>query len=319
MSLADEKTVIFPHRRWLLIRQEYHATLSSVMKSSAAWFLCALLFVAAVVLVLKGRTDVIRGALPWLVGVPVLALLTIPLTVRVNRLPPIMTRNSRKQLWWQTIIVLAIIVLATYRDIVLSVPHAPQIPVLYPLSYTSIYFLGISNRPPGNLVSVPILYILIPLLLLFLSGARWSEFGLGRGYNVWRVALLWSIFPVLGFLNLMRQGAVASLAQFLQHLLRAFLQNGFSEEFLFRGVLLTRLSYLIRGDWALVLSTLIYGLFFIGVQTNTVGGDWVVGAASTILIQAITGLGAAIIYRRTRNLIAPTIFQVTLDMYNAFT
>src|SRR5690242_4515757 len=60
MSLPDEKTVVFPHRRWLLIRQEYTITLSAAAKSSAVWFFCALVLVAILVLVLKDRIDIIR-------------------------------------------------------------------------------------------------------------------------------------------------------------------------------------------------------------------------------------------------------------------
>lgn len=319
MALADEKTVVFPHRRWLLIKQEYQTALSATVRSRAAWFFCALLFIAMVVLVLKGRIDIITGAARWLVIIPVLALLTIPLTIRVNRLPPIETNSSRKQLWWQTSILLIIVFLAAYRNVVLFASNAPKIPGLYSLAYTSIYFLGVSNRPPGNLVSVPLLYVIIPLLLFFLMALRWSEIGFGRGYNSWRVALLWSIPPALFFALLILQGAVASLSQFLQHLLRAILQNGFSEEFLFRGALMTRLSFLLRPDWALVLSSVIYGLFFTGVQVGTVGGDWIVAAASTVLIQAVYGLGMGLIFQRTRNLLASSIFHVVLDMYNAFT
>jgi membrane protease YdiL (CAAX protease family) len=319
MSLADETTVVFPHRRWLLIKQEYHSALLATVRSRAAWFFGALLLLALALLVLKGRMDIIIGAAQELVLIPALALLTIPLTIRVNRLPPLKTNSSRTQLWWQTGILLLIVLLAAYRNLVLFAPNAPKIPGLYTLAYTSIYFLGVSNRPPGNLVSVPLLYIIIPLLLFFVMALRWSEIGFGRGYHSWRVALLWCVFPVLLFVKLIMNGAVASVTQFLQHLLRAVLQNGFSEEFLFRGALLTRLSFLLRPDWALVLSAVLYGLFSTGVQAGAVGGDWVVAMASTILIQAVIGLGTGFLLQRTRNLLAPTLFQVAWDMYTAFT
>ena len=76
---------------------------------------------------------------------------------------------------------------------------------------------------------------------------------------------------------------------------------------------MTRLSYLLCDDWGLVLSTLIFGLFHIGVQTSAVHGDWLAGAAYTIIDQAVIGLGMAIIFLRTRNLLASSIFHVLLD------
>lgn len=57
----------------------------------------------------------------------------------------------------------------------------------------------------------------------------------------------------------------------------------------------------------------------IGVQADSVGGDWVTAAASAIIIQAVAGLGMVLIYQRTRNLLASSIFHVALNMYNAFT
>ena len=63
----------------------------------------------------------------------------------------------------------------------------------------------------------------------------------------------------------------------------------------------------------MVLSSLIFGLFHIGAQTSALHGDWLGGAAYAITDQAVLGLGFEIIFLRTRNLLASSIFHVVLD------
>lgn len=311
MSL-EEKAEILPSGHWQSTGQQYRVALSAVLRSSATWFFCVILLAALAILSLKGRFDAILSSLPLLVFTAVFALLTIPLTGGVTCLTPVETRCSRRKLWWQVALLLAVILFAAYRGIVFNIPGALQIPLLYPFARWSFSFLGTQPALFGNWIAVPLLYFLIPLPLLFSLDARWGELGLGRGYRSWRVALLWSILPLLAIVVFLVIGTT-SLVRLLLTFAGNIFQNGFFEEFLFRGALMTRLSYLIRDDWGIVLSTLIFGLFHIGVQTSTLHGDWLAGAAYTIIDQAILGLGMAIIFLRTRNLLAPSIFHVILN------
>ncbi|HLI08460.1 MAG TPA: CPBP family intramembrane glutamic endopeptidase [Ktedonobacteraceae bacterium] len=317
MSLRKERAENTTAQRWLQIRQEYRAVFVATLRSSAAWFFCAVLLIAIGLLLLRGREDLIAGNLPFLVLVLIFALLTIPLTSHVRQLAPIETHCSRSQLWWQVALLLIIILFVTYRAAVFSQPGTFHIPFLYALVYWTINFLG-----PGNLfanwIAVPVLYFVLPVIVLLLLGARWSETGLGRGYHGWRVALLWSLLPLVG-LGLFLILGIASLRIILIRAANNFFQNGFFEEFLFRGALMTRLSYLLSSDWGLVLSTLIFGLFHTGTQTQSLGGDWLAGAASAIVSQAVLGLGFAIIFARTRNLLASSVFHVILDTFGSFT
>ncbi len=310
--MMEEKAEISSPGRWQQIKQEYRRCFSATIRSRAAWFFIAVQIVAFVILILKGSFDVILSSLPFILFTFVFALLTIPLTVGVDQLLPVKTHCSRRQLWWQVVILLVVILLAGYRGVVLNMPGITHVPLLYPLARWSINFLGGGPEPPGNWIAVPVLYFIIPVALLLLTGASWSELGLGRGYRSWRAALLWSILPLIAIVVFLITGVISLVNTGINFLGNIF-QNGFFEEFLFRGALMTRLRYLIRGDWGLVLSSLLFGLWHIGAQTSALHGDWLAGAASTVPNQAVLGLGLAIIFLRTRNLLASSIVHVLLD------
>ncbi len=330
MSLTKESTSGSPSTNWLLIiRDEYSSALAATVRSNAAWFFGGLALAAVSVLLLEGRTDVLRSAFPYLVGMPIMIALTLLLTSGVKKLDPIETRCTKTQLSWQVVLLLIIIAFDAYRSIIFYFPNTFQIPGVYDLARLSIYFLGpkpvapghmySAPKPPGHLIAIPVIEFLIPLPLLLLLGARWRELGLGRGYFSWRVILTWSIAPILGLIAVTYLGIDTGIIMFLQHTGRAVLQTGFPTDFLFRGALLTRLSYLIREDWGLVLSMLIFGFSFLGYQTNEVYGNWLVGAASTILIQAMLGLALGMILQRTGNLLASSIFYTLFELFLAFT
>lgn len=317
MSLAKEKAEHPAPERWPRIRQEYRAVFSATFRSSAVWFFCALLLIAIGLLLLRGQGAFILNELPFLVLVPIFALLTIPLTLKVRQLAPIETHCSRSRLWWQIALLFIIILFMTYRALIFNRLDPFHLPLLYTLAFWTNDFLGPGNAF-ANWIAVPVLYFVLPLIILLLLKANVREMGLGRGYHGWRVALLWSILPLVGLGVLLVLG-VASLRIIIIRAANNVFQNGFFEEFLFRGALMTRLCFLLRGDWGIVLSALIFGFFHIGVQTQLFGGDWLAGAASTIVNQAVLGLGFAVIFARTRNLLASSVVHIVLDTLSSFT
>lgn len=329
MSIATENTSEFPSTALPSLRKEYGKVLTATSQSGAAWFFFALMLASVLFLVFAGKFDALASVTPFLVGVPILLAITIYMTRGVNLLEPIDTRCSSKQLWWQTGILLVIIAFVSYRNIVFYFPDAFHIPLIYPLARWSIYFLGpkpvvpgqmiSAPKPPGHLVAIPVLEVLLPLPLLLLLGASRRELGLGRGYFRWRTTLLWSIIPVTGIIAVTILGIDASLLMFMQHLGREILQSGFFTEFLFHGALMTRLSYLLRNDWGIVLCMLIFGLSTIGLQTNNMDGDWLVGIATMILNQSLVGLCLAVILQRTGNLVASSIAYTLFETFIAFT
>jgi len=97
--------------------------------------------------------------------------------------------------------------------------------------------------------------------------------------------------------------------------LRNFLANGFTEEFLFRGALQTRLSQLMGEGWGLVLASLLFGAVHIAAVVPALGGDWLAAVALCMTSQAAGGLLLGIMFLRTLSLIAPTVAHVTLNLF----
>lgn len=96
-------------------------------------------------------------------------------------------------------------------------------------------------------------------------------------------------------------------------LLHNSLRNGFFEEFLFRGALLAILIQLVHMQWAIVLSSLLFGLWHLGANTVGFDGNFLAGAAFGVMNQAVIGLGLAVVVFRTRNLLASSIIHVLLN------
>jgi membrane protease YdiL (CAAX protease family) len=92
------------------------------------------------------------------------------------------------------------------------------------------------------------------------------------------------------------------------------LQNGFFEEFLFRGALQTRLGYVMGPASALVSQALLFGLWHLGGNVEMVGGNWAGGLAVCVLSQGVSGLIFGLVFQRTRNLLAPACAHIGMNV-----
>jgi membrane protease YdiL (CAAX protease family) len=135
---------------------------------------------------------------------------------------------------------------------------------------------------PGNAVANPVQYFVLPFVALLLLGARPAELGLGRGHRAWLVCAIWGAIPVLTWLVLLVLGRLAP--QLLaRRLIGNGLQNGFFEEFLFRGALQTRLQVVLNPTWALAVQALIFGLWHLSANTQMMDGMFWLGWPSARL------------------------------------
>lgn len=160
----------------------------------------------------------------------------------------------------------------------------------------------------------PVLYFLFPGAVLLLCRVRPAELGLRRGYRSWVAAAPYLLFAGVATAVHIAMGDTRVYTVLPRTLLSHFLQNGFTEEFLFRGALQTRLAQLIGDGWSLVVSSLVFGAVHWGSTTRMTGGDYLAGLAVTVVLQACSGLVFGLMFMRTRSLIAPTVAHITLNM-----
>ena len=250
-----------------------------------------------------------------------LTLLALPLTAG-SSLPPqakvTPADSSRGRLKMQVAVLLFIFAFISCLTLLHYKVVQAQVPFFSPLAtwlFGSLEKLG--QTPTIGDLSIPLLYFVVPMVLLLLLGVGFHEVGFGRGYRSWAVILLFSVpLLVLIVLKLVsgEKGLLFLLFVFIQNNLR----NGFFEEFLFRGPLLSRLNLLLGRSWGVVLSTLIFGFFHVPTYTAGYHGDLLAGLAFSMVNPVLIGLCFAIIVLRTRNLFASSVIHALLNTCIAF-
>lgn len=280
----------------------------SVARSRATWLFVAAWLASVAVL------SVSTGGVPWdtiLIGVAYLVLAGITVLITEPAPPAPATRAERPRLWLHVAIVLGFIALTGFGGLVFHEVVAPDasIPVWTPL-VDALRSLGEDWFGNGGYVANPVAYFVVPLAVLLLAGARLRSLGFGRGHRVGRVLLLWAAIPVAYLAVAVATGQL-TIGRVLTRLVSNTLQNGFFEEFLFRGVLQTRLRALLTPAWALALQALLFGVWHLGLGfTDTDHAGLLPAVASTIVHQAVLGLAFGVILERTRNLLVPSVAHV---------
>jgi membrane protease YdiL (CAAX protease family) len=241
----------------------------------------------------------------------VLSLVTVVITEPPPATPS--SRSERPRTWLRLGLVLAFVLLTGVSALAFHEVVAPDAVPLWSSLVQALRDAGDAWFGNGLLLSNPILYFVLPLILLLLTGARWTDLGLGRGHRVGRVVLLWAALPVAMLAVAVASGQL-SPARLADRLVNHFFQNGFFEEFLFRGALQSTLRRLSGPAWAVVIQALVFGAWHLGLGfTNTDHAGLLPALASVIAHQAIIGLAFGILYERTRNLVAPSVAHILLN------
>jgi membrane protease YdiL (CAAX protease family) len=295
-------------------------TIKHVLSSRAAWFFAAVWLASLVYLLLTGNGVI--GSTTFALGILVFSAITVSMTEDQAEVPVAEKKHS-PFFWLQIFVVVFFILLTGYRGFVFNVQpaRAMNIPVW---SWFGDWFSNLGGRylydmvdhSPGLAAANFAGYFLIPFVLLLLLGARLPDLGLGKGHRVWQVTALWVIIPLIFFVINIINGSTSLIrlgTMFFGNLLR----NGFSEEFLFRGALQTRLRQWIGSDWALVIQSLVFAVWHLGADTQFMGGDVLQGLALGMASHSISGLAMGVIFQRTRNLIAPSIVHVVINMFGS--
>ncbi len=160
-----------------------------------------------------------------------------------------------------------------------------------------------------------LLYVLIPGALLFLLGTKPIELGLtswrkGASYALLGALVLPVIFATIWFAK--GHGSLGLLGLWLTH---NFLSNGFSEEFLMRGMTLSHLRAFVSKDWAVVVQALLFGLLHLDIF-GPHDVNWLLETAAVVAMNAPIGYFLALIALRARSVVLPGLIHTTLDTMN---
>ena len=158
-----------------------------------------------------------------------------------------------------------------------------------------------------------LVYVLIPGFLLFALGAKPLELGLAAWQKgSWHALLGAFILPAV-FIGIWFSKGHGAIGLLTFMLVRNFLSNGFSEEFLTRGMAMSHLRAFFTKDWGLVLQAMLFGLLHFGGTISEQHGNWVMAFANVIALNAPTGFFLGLIALRARSIVLPGLIHMTLD------
>jgi membrane protease YdiL (CAAX protease family) len=299
-----------------IVKARLGSPVGDVAASPAAWFFGLVWLAALGGLAARGYPGRALGAPLVLVPILLFCLATVLLTEDPPP-PDVSARPSRPRLLAQTASVLAIAVLIGLAAMAVYGVGPPALAAIPVWSGLVDWLLALGRAlpfPAPAAISSPVIDIVIPGAILLLLGARPRELGFAPGHRVGRVLALWCL-PQLAFvlISLITRGGQPLQLAFL--FIRNGFQNGLSEEFLFRGALQTRLTLLVGAGWGLVLGSLAFGFWHVGTDARLVThGDLLSAAFVGIASQAPYGLAFGVIFQRTRNLLAGSLFHMLVDL-----
>lgn len=157
------------------------------------------------------------------------------------------------------------------------------------------------------------LYVLVPLIVLVLLRVPLASLGFGRFQpKAAIIAAIWLTPVVIAEV----WGAVASgsaVPVVLHRILTDVLQNGASEEFLFRGAILSRLRLVMRDDLAVLAQAVVFGLWHVGADLSGFKGNAGLALAEAIAVQTTFGLAMGYLTLRTGNIAIGSLFHALID------
>jgi membrane protease YdiL (CAAX protease family) len=159
------------------------------------------------------------------------------------------------------------------------------------------------------------LYVGIPALALSAFGVHGRGVWVRLGDRGWIAAGATWVAPFAIALAIGVAQHPASLGRLTWRIATNVFQNGFSEEFLFRGVLLTRLRFVMRDGWALFAQAIVFGMWHYGADMREAHGDLIYAIALMITSQASFGYAIGFLALRSRSLLFPSIAHALADAF----
>jgi len=287
-----------------------------VLTCPAAWCFTTIWAIAAIYLAAIGRGYLVLLGFCLLAILIFFCVITIRITKTEHKPKVKLSRTMQGLLLLQIVVIAFFICVSLYTSMMFhGVMERRTIPVWSGVigTFSRLGEKVFSNEivvNPALAMANPAQYFLLPLPLLLLLGARFTELGFSRGHRTISVIFLWCFIPVGVLVYLVAFGRL-SCNVLGRRLLSHLMINGFSEEFLLRGALQTRLRALLNPSWAIVIQALIFGIWHFAANFGSIG---ITGSTAVIAFcvvkTATAGLAYGIIFQRTRNLLACSVIHV---------
>ncbi|MHB8461348.1 MAG: CPBP family intramembrane glutamic endopeptidase [Vulcanimicrobiaceae bacterium] len=163
-----------------------------------------------------------------------------------------------------------------------------------------------------TLYCVPLAFVLLVL------GVPLAQLGIGRFRRGSAAsAVVWLVLPLGVFAYAILSGKL-TVSLMLAVWLSNFLQNGISEEFLWRGLVFGRLRAIMKTEYALFLQAFLFGAWHASADLRGYHGDVINAVADMIASQAMFGLAVGYLRIRTGNIAIGTAFHLLFDSLQIF-
>lgn len=293
--------------------------LKPMFTSPAAWCFATIWITGIIYLTAIGRIDTTVPSLCLLATIMFFCATTVAITKKEHK-PKVKLSRTRLSLLLLQIAAIALFICMTlYTSLMFhSIVDYHPIPIfsaiigLFSRLGEKVFTNDIVVNPTLAMAN-PAQYFLLPLPLLLLLGAHFRELGFCRGHRTLSVVALWCFVPAGVFIYLLGFGHLSCrtlIRRWLSHLLI----NGFGEEFLFRGALQTRLRVLLNPSWAIVIQAFTFGIWHFAVNYKSMSINGITAVIMFSIVRSATfGLAFGIIFQRTRNLLACSVFHVVFN------
>lgn len=262
------------------------------------------LYLAGVtILVARGNLAEAQSSMYYGIIMTILALLAVRFVKETERpaegRQPSAT-SARATLCVAVVLVTGYAVLASFIEFG---PHEFLSPSLRPL------YEGVSSNGALRFI----LGACVPFVIMRLVRVPNPAMGLGRPRkDTWKLGIIW-ISTAIGFLAMDISANRTSVLQALKETYLNFFRNGFTEEYLFRGVLLGRLRRTMRTQWAVLIQALAFAAFHYPLDIRVMHGDIASAIAVMICVQGLFGYALGILTVRTRSILIGSIFHAAAD------
>ena len=255
------------------------------------------------------RGDALWGTIDLVLG----AILAIAcaLTWRFTRDAPVEPRRKEGRALPLQLLLCGFVVIATALDGMLPA---------WGVVRRAIYAVAALHVSPdiANGVTNFTLYCVPLALVLLVLGVPLAQLGIGRfRRGSAGSAVVWLILPLGIFAYAILSGKL-TVSVMLAVWLSNLLQNGVSEELLWRGLVFGRLSAVMKTEHALFIQAVLFGAWHASADMHAYHGDLINAVADMIASQAMFGLALGYLRIRTGNIAIGAAFHLLFDSLQIF-